>query len=83
MMYGSIIWGQSTISNGSGYNIGISYPILPLAQVAPWHVRNGAHYWLRDVVSASDFADVNTRGHANSTWASHSWVGVRPLFLLS
>ena len=64
MMYGSIIWGQSTISNGSGYNIGISYPILPLAQVAPWHVRNGNSYWLRDVVSASDFASVRSRGSA-------------------
>lgn len=83
MMYGSIIWGQSTISNGSGYNIGISYPILPLAQVAPWHVRNGANYWLRDVVSASHFAFVSVTGLANYGSASNSWVGVRPLFLLS
>ena len=39
------------------------------------------HYWLRDVVSASAFALVNTNGAAGSGNASYS-SGVRPAFLI-
>ena len=38
-------------------------------------------YWLRDVVSASNFAHVSTGGYATSTDASNSG-GVRPAFLI-
>ena len=38
-------------------------------------------YWLRDVVSSSNFADVYYGGFANSSNASYSY-GVRPAFLI-
>ena len=37
-------------------------------------------YWLRDVVSASNFANVNNNGNANYNNASNANVGVRPDF---
>lgn len=36
-------------------------------------------YWLRDVVSGTHFARVNTNGHVSYTGASLPWVGVRPI----
>jgi len=35
-------------------------------------------YWLRDVVSGTNFAYVHSNGHAAYTGASTPWVGVRP-----
>ena len=82
MMYGSTIWSNYT-DGGSGYNVGTSYPALPLAILRPERVVNRANYWLRDVVSASLFAYVPYYGDAFSTGASVAWNGVRPFFLLS
>jgi len=42
---------------------------------------NRTWWWLRDVVSASNFAHVYGNGHANGNNASNS-VGVRPAFLI-
>ena len=42
-----------------------------------------ANWWLRDVVSASDFARVTGGGLADCLDASAAWVGVRPAFALS
>ena len=81
MMYGTTIFSNYT-DGGSGYNVGTAYPILPLALVKPEFVVNRNTYWLRDVVSASSFADVNAYGDATSRLASSSWGGVRPYFLL-
>ena len=44
---------------------------------------NYAHWWLRDVVSASYFARVNGHGGAHCGSASGAWVGVRPAFAIS
>ena len=35
-------------------------------------------YWLRDVVSGTNFAYVHSNGHAAYTGAGTPWVGVRP-----
>lgn len=40
-------------------------------------------YWLQNPASASWFAFVDGTGGADVADASHAWVGVRPLFLLS
>ena len=82
MMYGATIWGNYT-DGGSGYNVGTAYPILPLALLKPQHVINRTSFWLRDVVSASWFADVDYNGFANAAGAARALVGVRPFFLLS
>ena len=37
----------------------------------------GANWWLRDVVNASNFANVNNNGNANNNNASNS-NGIRP-----
>ena len=39
-----------------------------------------ANWWLRDVVSASNFANVNNNGNANYNSASNANIGVRPDF---
>ena len=39
-----------------------------------------ANWWLRDAVSATNFANVNNNGNANYNNASNAWVGVRPDF---
>ena len=51
---------------------------LPLFHLAPWLICNRQWYWLRDVVSAAFFADVNSGGDADCAAAS-SAGGVRPV----
>lgn len=51
---------------------------LPLFHLAPWLIRNRQWCWLRDVVSAAGFADVDSLGSADCYSASHAG-GVRPV----
>jgi len=51
----------------------------PLFAHEPSRITNRANYWLRDVVSASSFANVAYYGNATSNAASYS-LGVRPAF---
>lgn len=51
---------------------------LPLFHLAPWLICNRQWYWLRDVVSAADFARVNGYGDADCGYASNAY-GVRPV----
>lgn len=51
---------------------------LPLFHLAPWLIRNRQWYWLRDVVSAAGFADVDSLGNADCYSASHAGA-VRPV----
>lgn len=51
---------------------------LPLFHLAPWLIRSRQWYWLRDVVSAAGFADVDSLGNADFYSASHAG-GVRPV----
>ena len=82
MVYGSGIF--SPVSDGS--NVPANYRVeksqLPLFQHEPSRICNRATWWLRDVITASNFAYVNYNGGANYTYASYS-LGVRPVFLLS
>lgn len=38
-----------------------------------------ANWWLRDVVSSSNFANVNNNGNCNNNNASNANIGVRPI----
>lgn len=82
MVYGSGIF--SPVSDGS--NVPTNYRVeksqLPLFQHEPSRICNRATWWLRDVITASYFADVNDNGNASSGDASHSY-GVRPAFCIS
>lgn len=82
MVYGSGIF--SPVSDGS--NVPTNYRVeksqLPLFQHEPSRICNRATWWLRDVITASFFADVDYYGPAYSAHASNS-IGVRPAFCIS
>ena len=82
MVYGSGIF--SPVSDGS--NVPANYRVeksqLPLFQHEPSRICNRATWWLRDVITASSFANVGGYGDATSGGASVS-NGVRPTFCIS
>lgn len=82
MVYGSGIF--SPVSDGS--NVPANYRVeksqLPLFQHEPSRICNRATWWLRDVITASNFAYVSNYGNANYYNASYSF-GVRPAFCIS
>ena len=82
MVYGSGIF--SPVSDGS--NVPTNYRVeksqLPLFQHEPSRICNRATWWLRDVITASDFARVTYGGNASYSNASDS-SGVRPAFCIS
>ena len=82
MVYGSGIF--SPVSDGS--NVPANYRVeksqLPLFQHEPSRICNRATWWLRDVITASEFAGVNGNGNADYDNASDS-IGVRPAFCIS
>lgn len=82
MVYGSGIF--SPVSDGS--NVPANYRVeksqLPLFQHEPSRICNRATWWLRDVITASDFAYVGSYGNADYYDASNS-LGVRPAFCIS
>ena len=82
MVYGSGIF--SSVSDGS--NVPANYRVeksqLPLFQHEPSRICNRATWWLRDVITASRFANVPYDGNATCDLASNSF-GVRPAFCIS
>lgn len=82
MVYGNGIF--SPVSDGS--NVPANYRVeksqLPLFQHEPSRICNRATWWLRDVITASYFANVSDNGLANYGAASFS-CGVRPAFCIS
>lgn len=82
MVYGSGIF--SPVSDGS--NVPANYRVeksqLPLFQHEPNRICNRNNWWLRDVITASGFADVGSAGYAHYSYASYS-LGVRPAFCIS
>lgn len=82
MVYGSGIF--SPVSDGS--NVPANYRVeksqLPLFQHEPSRICNRATWWLRDVITASGFANVDYDGLADYHDASNSY-GVRPAFCIS
>ncbi len=82
MVYGSnaSAWGKET--DGHRYNVGTEKSQLPLFRFRHDLIGIRASWWLRDVCSASHFANVGTRGTAAPTNASTA-RGVRPAFSIS
>lgn len=82
MVYGGAIF--MPIANGSAVyaNYRVEKSQLPLFAHEPSRICNRATWWLRDVVTASNFARVNTGGNAACGDASSSY-GVRPAFCIS
>ena len=77
MMYGCHVY--AAMNNGTviptNYTIGKTQ--LALFTVVPKLISNRATFWLRDVVSSANFANVNNNGNTNYNNASNS-NGVRP-----
>ena len=82
MVYGNGVF--SPVSDGTTIpnNYRVEKSQLPLFQHEPSRICNRATWWLRDVISASNFARVDGNGNANYYSASYSY-GVRPAFAIS
>lgn len=82
MVYGNGVF--SPVSDGTTVpnNYRVEKSQLPLFQHEPSRICNRADWWLRDVISASGFADVFASGDATCHGASYSF-GVRPAFCIS
>lgn len=82
MVYGGAIF--MPIANGSTVysNYRVEKSQLPLFAHEPSRICNRATWWLRDVVTASDFAGVGSDGSAAYAGAGYS-LGVRPAFCIS
>lgn len=78
-VYGCKIYGNQTNGTGLPNNITVDKSQYPLFAFRPDMISNRAWFWLRDVVSASDFAYVTNAGRANYGAASNG-NGVRPAF---
>lgn len=81
MVYGSGIF--SPVSDGSSVpnNYRVEKGQLPLFALEPSRICNRATWWLRDVITAANFAFVNGHGDATYHGASIS-RGVRPAFCI-
>lgn len=82
MVYGNGVF--SPVSDGTTVpnNYRVEKSQLPLFQHEPSRICNRANWWLRDVISASNFALVSNGGIADYYSASTS-LGVRPAFCIS
>lgn len=81
MVCGSGIF--SPVSDGSSVpnNYRVEKGQLPLFALEPSRICNRATWWLRDVITAADFAFVHAGGNATCSYASNSF-GVRPAFCI-
>ena len=78
-VYGGKIFGNSLNGTALAANYTVDKSQYPLFAFRPDMISNRAWFWLRDVVSASNFAYVYSGGFANSYAASNA-AGVRPAF---
>lgn len=87
LMNESMVYGHNAWGGHHGYETGADKRQLSLFRldqskiVARDDAGNRTWYWLRDVVSGSDFALVCSNGSAGYSSASNSY-GVRPAFLI-
>lgn len=79
MMYGSHIFAPASDGSTVPQNYTVCKAQLPLFQLAPQYSFTRSYWcWLRDVVSATSFADVINDGNASYNYASNVG-GVRPV----
>lgn len=79
MVYGCYIYTPGNTGSTDVKRYTIDNSQLALFRLCPEHLVSGNGFWLRDVVSASHFARVDSQGGATSTGAANSF-GVRPVF---
>jgi hypothetical protein len=88
LMNENMVYGSNIFLNGSDgttipYNYRVSKSQFPLFMFRPDYIMIPSRqwYWLRDIVSAARFANVNNDGYASCSDASYA-CGVRPAFAL-
>ena len=81
MIYGSYIYTPGNTGATDVKRYTSSKTQLALFAVAPKFIVCSGGFWLRDVVSASHFARVDSYGGATSTGGANSY-GVRPVFAI-
>lgn len=82
MVYGNSVFQPGCDGSFIPYNYTTGKSQFALFRMAPQYISNRQWYWLRDVVSAADFAIVGGGGDANCGGAGHV-CGVRPYFVIS
>lgn len=78
MIYGSYIYTPGNTGSTDVKRYTISSTQLALFRAAPSFIVSGNGFWLRDVVSASHFARVDSYGGATSTGAANEYP-IRPI----
>lgn len=81
MVYGSPCFNPTSNGTVIPYNYTVCKSQLALFMLNPKAITTRYTYWLRDVVSAAAFADVNSNGNTACHAASGS-RGVRPFFAI-
>lgn len=83
MVYGCHIFAPANDGTTIPTRYTISNSQLSLFRLNPGMIKRRYGYWLRDVVSASQFAYVSNSGGAPYySLASYTYVGVRPAFVI-
>lgn len=80
MIYGHPHFAPACDGTTTPYIYTVDKTQLSLFAVAPKFITTRHDYWLRDVVSAANFAGVLFNGNTYEYYASYSTVGVRPVF---
>lgn len=78
MVYGTITCGRS-VAGALNRNVGTEKSQLALFQHKPDLINKRTYIWLKDIVSATNFACVNSAGGASAYGASNAF-GVLPVF---
>lgn len=81
MVYGSYIYTPANNGTTDVKRFTINTTQLALFRANPSLIPASSGYWLRDVVSSSHFARVDSTGGATSTGGANSY-GVRPVFAI-
>lgn len=79
MIYGSHVFASAATGSVTPTRHTVDKTQLALAAIAPQYVNIRSSYWLRDVVTAANFAYVSSYGYATCNNASNSY-SVRPAF---
>ena len=82
MVYGNSVFQPGCDGSFIPYNYTTGKSQFALFRMAPQYISNRQWYWLRDVVSATNFANVYYSGHAYCNGAGYV-RGVRPYFVIS
>lgn len=82
MVYGNSVFQPGCDGSTIPYNYTTGKSQFALFRMAPQYISNRQWYWLRDVVSAANFACVYSYGDAYFNSAGNV-IGVRPYFVIS